>query len=94
MASSDNVAYPPGPTLAQEGHLVASAHEWALSKGLVVRSNSEQSDQTAVTAPVTLYPSLFPRTCFEEARALQQAYNELYACLSDDDHWLGRILQE
>ena len=30
-----------------------------------------------------------PRACFEEARALQCAYNELYANVADDDHSLG-----
>ena len=94
MSAPPAIAYPPEPTQAQEDYLVTSVHQWSLSNGLVVRSQSEPKDQNATTAPVTLYPSLFPRACFEEARAIQCAYNELYAKIASDEPWLGKIVDE
>ncbi len=58
---------------------------------------SEEQDllrSLATTAPVTLFPSLFPRACFEEGRAIQTAYNELYACIANDEEWLGEVVKE
>ncbi|KAI5296597.1 hypothetical protein KEM56_005416, partial [Ascosphaera pollenicola] len=48
----------------------------------------------ATNAPVTLFPSLFPRSCYDTARAVQKAYNELYAAIPNDEAWLGRIVEE
>jgi len=54
----------------------------------------DPSRSLAVTAPVTLFPGLFPRACFEEARSIQEAYNELYAAIATDVQWLGVIVEE
>jgi glutathione synthase len=48
----------------------------------------------ATIAPVTLFPSPFPRCCFEEAISIQPAYNELYSAISRDEEWLERIVKE
>lgn len=41
-----------------------------------------------------MFPSLFPRVCFEEALAIQKAYNELYAAIAQDEEWLEGIVDE
>lgn len=47
----------------------------------------------ATTAPVTLFPSLFPRACYNEAVALQAAFGELYAGIGADEGWLGGVIE-
>lgn len=93
--------YPPKLSQDQLDHLLSSIKDWTAANGLVVRpspaliSNRQDSqDLLAVPAPVTLYPSYFPRKCFEEASNVQKAYNELYARISMDEQWLGRVIQE
>lgn len=43
---------------------------------------------------MTLFPSPFPRSCWKEAREVQKLFNELYARISADEEWLGRIVEE
>ena len=48
----------------------------------------------AIHAPVTLFPSRFPRKCFEQATSVQKAYNELYAKISGDEPFLSGLVDE
>ncbi|KAL7268784.1 Glutathione synthetase [Rhizina undulata] len=48
----------------------------------------------AVHAPVAVFPSPFPRACWERARSVQTAFNELYIKVACDEEWLGRIVDE
>lgn len=93
--------YPPKLTSEQSDYIVSNIKDWSILSGLAVRPSSsfvsekiDPSRSLAVTAPVTLFPSLFPRECFEEARAIQTAYNELYACIANDEEWLGEVVKE
>ena len=93
--------YPPNLTSEQSDYLLSNIKDWSIVIGLAVRPSSsfvsesvDPSRSLAVTAPVTLFPSLFPKACFEEARAIQTAYNELYACIANDEEWLGEIVKE
>lgn len=101
MARSIYPDYPPTLTSEQSGYLLSNIKDWSILNGLAVRPTSafvpasiDPSHSLAVTAPVTLFPSLFPRACFEEARAIQTAYNELYALVAKDDRWLQEIVEE
>ncbi|KAK3295988.1 uncharacterized protein B0H64DRAFT_160655 [Chaetomium fimeti] len=47
-----------------------------------------------MSAPVTLFPSPFPKSCFQEAKAIQTKYNELYARISQDEEYLSGLVQE
>ncbi|KAL9595774.1 MAG: hypothetical protein Q9219_006228 [cf. Caloplaca sp. 3 TL-2023] len=101
MAASLNPEYPLRLTDEQSDYLLANIKDWSILNGLAVRTSSafvsteiDPSRSTAVTAPVTLFPSLFPRTCFDEAQAIQQAYNELYAAIARDRDWLKTIVEE
>lgn len=93
--------YPPPLTSAQTEYLLSSIKDWSILNGLAIRPSHtfvprdmDPSGSLAVTAPVTLFPSLFPRACFEEARAIQVAYNELYAAIAGDEEWLRGIVEE
>lgn len=95
------IDYPPEGSKEQETGLLFEVKNWCAQHGLTVRpANSYVStDQDprgilATSAPVTLFPSPFPRSCFEHARALQTVYNELYAAISDDERWLKEVLSE
>lgn len=101
MAASIYPNYPPALTSEQSHYLLSNIKDWSILNGLAVRPSSsfvsketDPSRSLAVTAPVTLFPSLFPRACFEEARAIQTAYNELYACIANDKEWLGEVVKE
>ena len=101
MSASIYSDYPPKLTSEQEAFLLSNLKDWSILNGLAVRPSTsfipedvDPSRSTAVTAPVTLFPSCFPRTCFEEARAIQEAYNELYAVIASHEGWLQQIVEE
>jgi glutathione synthase len=101
MAESVHVTYPPRLTPAQEQFLVSTIKDWTIQNGLTVRPPATFVSQDAVSkgvlatnAPVTLFPSPFPQSSFEEARAVQKTYNKLYADITRDEKWLGEIIQE
>lgn len=101
MVASIYPDYPPALTSEQSDYLFSNVKDWSILNGLAVRPSSsfvsekiDPSRSLAVTAPVTLFPSLFPRACFQEARAIQTAYNELYACIANDEDWLGEVVKE
>lgn len=94
-------SYPPKASDEQLDYLAQTVKDWTIFNGLTVRPNpSFINDETnpnhvlATNAPVTLYPSPFPRKCFEQAQRLQASYNELYAAIAGDEVWLGQIMQE
>ena len=101
MAASIYPPYPPELSPAQFDYLLSNLKDWSILNGLAVRpsfafvsKDVDPSRSLAVTAPVTVFPSLFPRACFEEARAIQMAYNELYAMIASDESWLQEIVKE
>ena len=101
MAATIYPEYPPTLTPDQSAYLLSNLKDWSILNGLAVRPSPafvpreiDPSASLAVTAPLTLFPSLFPRDCFDEARAIQTAYNELYAAIAGDETWLKGIVEE
>jgi glutathione synthase len=93
--------YPPAVAPEQEEYLVQTVKNWVVEHALTVRPSSAiVSEETnpanvlATSAPVTLFPSPFPKACFDQARSLQQVYNELYASIASDEQWLEDIMKE
>ncbi|KAI1000672.1 hypothetical protein K3495_g7524 [Podosphaera aphanis] len=83
----------------EKEYLVSTIKDWSLSHGLVVKPSAsfppgELHDDVALTAPVTLFPSPFPRICFDQARCAQKDFNLLYAYISQDEEFLQTILAE
>lgn len=73
--------------------------DWTIANGLAVRpppavAANDSEGILAMSAPVTLFPSPFPKSCFEEASAIQTQYNELYARISQDEDFLSGLVQE
>lgn len=101
MATEIYQSYPPGLSEDQKSYLLSNLKDWSIAHGLAVRptttyvpSEQDPSGALATTAPVTIFPSLFPRGCFEQAKSVAQAYNELYSAISSDEAWLTGIVEE
>ena len=93
--------YPPQLTVEQQEYLVETVKNWSIEHSLAVRpspaivpEDANPNKVLATNAPVTLFPSPFPNSCFEQARNLQQVYNELYAAIASDEQWLEQIMKE
>ncbi|GLI79408.1 glutathione synthetase [Penicillium ochrochloron] len=101
MADSIYTNYPPTLSPAQQEYLVTTTKDWAIQNGLAVRpaptalpEGADSNRVLATNAPVTLFPSPFPKACFEEAQALQTVYNQLYAAITCNEEWLGKVIGE
>jgi glutathione synthase len=93
--------YPPDVPDDKLEYLVSTVKNWTIQHGLTVRpSPATVTDEVnpnhvlATNAPVALFPSPFPKTCFERARSLQTVYNELYAAIASNERWLETIMKE
>ena len=100
FTSIDCEEYPPALTASKLEYLFTSFTDWSLAHGLAVRppgTAQHLSESVLAThAPVTLFPSPFPRAPFDQARGIQTVYNELYANIASDDseQWLAPIIEE
>jgi len=101
MADKIYSEYPPSLSVEQEEYLAQVVKDWSIEHGLTVRPSpslvSEEANPNhvlATNAPITLFPSPFPKSCFEKARSLQQVYNHLYAAIASDERWLGEVMKE
>jgi len=90
--------YPPEITSEALAHLKTAFTDYSLSHGLTVRPPptfaANPNNALSTTAPVSLYPSLFPRECFEYGCRVQEAYNHIYAAVAADTEWLGKVVTE
>ena len=94
-------AYPPNVDADERERLVEAIKDWSIANGLAVRPppsiTSAEADPNgilAINAPVTLFPSPFPRVCFEQAESVQKSYNELYSKISQDEAFLSHVVEE
>ncbi|KAK5134862.1 hypothetical protein LTR08_006094 [Meristemomyces frigidus] len=101
MAPNFYPAYPPDLSREQQEYLLTNLKDWSIAHGLAVRPappyvqpQQDLSGALATTAPVTLFPSLFPQACLEQAKSVAKAYNELYSAIASDEGWLQGIVEE
>ncbi|GMM38951.1 glutathione synthase [Saccharomycopsis crataegensis] len=66
---------------------------WSLVHGLVMYPTGFKSFNTNA-APVTLFPTPFPRDGLNAALNVQTLFNELYAKVATDEEWLSLIMDE
>ncbi|PWN18071.1 glutathione synthase [Microstroma glucosiphilum] len=86
-------SWPPSLTSSQLSSLTAQATDYALSHGLVYRPIGNPPPSTHVHhAPISLLPSPFPRSAFQQALQIQGVLNELYARVAVDDVFLERVI--
>lgn len=100
MHSLSYASYPPSATREQEEYILNTIKDWSVQHGLTVRPSSafvpekvDKSGVLATTAPVTLFPSPFPESCFQQGHLLQTTYNQLYAAISNDEVWIEEIMK-
>lgn len=101
MASLTSGAYPPKLEPAEQHHLIDTIKDWSIGNGLAIRppptviaSEADPEGIAAVSAPVTVFPSPFPRVCFEQGKTVQTSYNELYASVSRDEEFISQMVKE
>lgn len=101
MGSKTHTDYPTALSKEEEAYLLSNLKDWSIAHGLAVRPapslvqpSQDPAGVLATTAPVTLFPSLFPKSCFEDGLAIQKAYNELYSAIARDEQWLQGIVEE
>lgn len=99
--SFSNSSYPPNLSKEETENIVFTIKDWSIAHGLAVRpppslisAEADPHNVLATTAPVTLFPSPFPKVCFEQASAIQKAYNELYAAIAQDEEFLKGNVEE
>ncbi|KAL1921699.1 uncharacterized protein VTP21DRAFT_10341 [Calcarisporiella thermophila] len=88
--------YPPQLPPKQLKQLRDLAVDFALGRGLVIRpsaSNANSSDAYVTHAPVALFPSPFPRHCFERAVAVQPLFNRLIHRCATDENFLREVME-
>ncbi|ODV63532.1 glutathione synthase [Ascoidea rubescens DSM 1968] len=87
----------PFPSLSskQQDDLVYNLHHWSLGNGLVMFPPNFKSYQP-VNAPVTLFPTPFPKNSFNDALRVQPLFNEIYSNISSlkNEEWLLNIISE
>lgn len=92
---------PSGLSPQERDHLVDVVKDWAAANGLAIRplpsaatKEADPAGAFATHTPVTLFPSRFPRKCYEQATSVQKAYNELYARISGDEEFISGLVKE
>lgn len=81
-------SWPPERSEEDEKAHIESLRVYGLLLGFSVKNDDPKIGATAALAPITLFPSLFPRSTFETAKSVQKDYNLLYARVASDTKWL------
>ncbi|KAG6337388.1 hypothetical protein ID866_1711 [Astraeus odoratus] len=87
--------WPPTLTNSQIESLTHHATTYALSHGLTYLpqgTTQPPSPSSVIHAPLSLLPTPIPRSLFKHAQRMQSAYNNLYARIAMDDHFLDNVM--
>ena len=89
--------WPPKASEAQLAYLSQTATDYALSHSILYRppvpaGSAGPALDSALHAPLALFPSPFPRSLYAASQALQPLYNALYARIATDDALLTRVI--
>lgn len=78
---------------SNQAELVEKLLQWTLANGLVMYPPNFES-YSANNAPVTLYPTPFPKDLFERAVDVQQIFNKLYVnVITNQKKWLIDLIE-
>lgn len=78
--------YPPNLPAERIKELETISLDWAAANGLIVRQNH------VVHAPFALFPSPFPRKCYELAKQIQPLFNALVDEVARDKEFIDGIM--
>ncbi|KAG0649950.1 Glutathione synthetase large chain [Hyphodiscus hymeniophilus] len=92
---SPRVKYPPELSEEQASTLISDIKDYQLIHGSLLKLVQSEQDNTVLSQPVgiSVFPTLFPKTLFEEALALQRTYNKLYTAVAEDEDFSFRVLE-
>ncbi|RHZ79839.1 hypothetical protein Glove_140g141 [Diversispora epigaea] len=93
--------YPPQTSQGNLQILLELAIDWSLAHGLVFRppsttsnNNIDNNNNSVIHAPISLFPSPFPRREFELALELQPIFNRLFFELSQNHDFIKDVIEE
>jgi glutathione synthase len=89
--------YPPNLSSENLKLLKNLAIDWSLSHGLVIRPPTDHAfsnNSFVMHAPISLFPSPFPRKTYYEAIELQPLFNFLFHKLSQDHEFITHVVKE
>jgi glutathione synthase len=95
MTHSIYPEYPPDLDMERSKYLLENLKDKACTTGFLVKplaTGNGELPEGAIPAPITLFPSLFPSSCFDNAQNIQKQYNLLYASIASDEEWLESIV--
>lgn len=72
---------------------VEELEQWSLSHGLIMYPENYQG-YSGDLAPVTLFPTPFPKKEFTKALEVQKAFNELYSKVADDETFMAAAMED
>jgi hypothetical protein len=92
--------YPPNVSDENLQSLKNLAIDWSLAHGLTIRPPPDvlpinvSNNSFVMHAPVSLFPSPFPRKTYYEAIELQPKFNLLFHKLSQDSEFITQVVEE
>lgn len=91
----DFASWPPALTQPQLEALTLYATSYALSHGLMYLPPADRQPivpNSAIHAPISLFPSPVPRKLFEQGQRIQRTYNVLYSRIAMDEQFLDDVM--
>lgn len=86
-------SWPPVLSEAQLDALVLMSSSHALAHGFtLLPQNPTDPPTSAIAAPLSLFPTPFPRKLYHKAKEIQPLYNALYARIALDWEFLDRVM--
>lgn len=86
----------PQLTEKQLEDLLVNIKDYQLTHGSLLKLVKTDEEHTVLSRPVgvSLFPSQFPRSLFNQALHIQRIFNELYVRVAEDEGWLYETLQD
>jgi glutathione synthase len=86
----------PPLTEKQLEDLLMNVKDYQLTHGSLLKLVKTDEEHTVLSRPVgvSLFPSQFPRSLFNQALHIQHIFNELYVKVAEDEEWLYETLQD
>lgn len=78
----------------QLNRLIYEITQFGLSNGLIMYPPAPYLNYEPVLAPITLFPTPYPREQYEKSLTIQKTYNMLYANVVSDGTWLTDVIRE
>lgn len=77
-------------------HLLDEVKDYQITHGSLLKAVYHETENSVPSVPVgvSIFPTPFPRTCFEDACSVQLAYNRLYVAIAEDEEWLASVLKD